>query len=689
MTAQPQFVLSQAVPHPELPPWVARFAVLMRVLLHRAETARALEQVRLVRKPGYSFIDELGFLVAFTCWNPHGSIKEFSRISHQNGLGSILAGILGRDKWPGDSSISRCLKSTRQENIDQFRTHVLPLAQAGSEFMTSPWVLFRDSHGESWLVFDLDGTVRAFRQRGLPNGTGLPDPVRWTEQIAQPGYPGRKRGESQVSSYRLHQAGSNQWLGQGAVAGNPVMSEVVQEVSKWIVALCGSLGIPSRRVILRIDGAGGNSVCLKACQEAGFHTLVRWPYYHLLDSPQVREHLGQEVWSEVPDSESGPTRYAAELGTSPWSLGDQPPPTGTRVVVSRFLSAQEGKKRGAGHLIGPAHYELFATDLTASDWPAEDLVWLYFGRAAHENSLGQGNREKGLTRMLCKTNRQGQNLAQLVLMLVWNLETTLGWQLKASSERPPPVPRQTIPRRRFADIPPVDPPTPPVESPRAEELSLVAPAALEALKLNLEKREGWSLDPNRGVVCPQGYGLKLHHQSPASVGNTAVVFRAPKRACPACPRRQECSSSKAANFRKELWVTLPGKDFPSSWPRIEGTPYVSTPPPPSVAYPTWVAPAPVTSGPWNSDGPGLVAGQLRTTFQRACETAIVRVDLSCSTPPTPIASHLAPTAAKRQQRRQTYDERVARNALPPSSKAVVAFLHAQPLANVLNLLGCA
>jgi hypothetical protein len=686
MTALPQFVLSSATPHPELPPWVARFAVLMRVLLLRAQLSGALANVRLRRRPGYAFIDELGFFVAFACWNSQGSIKEFSRVSHENGLGQVLAGVLGRKDWPRDSSISRCLKSTRRENLEQFHTHVLPLAQQGSDLMTSPWVMARDSRGQSWLVFDFDGIVRAFRQRGLPRGPDLPEPVRWTDEVARPGYPGRKRGETQVSSYRLQQAGSGQWLGQGAVPGNPVMSVVLREAAGWVQEVCTSLGIAPSRVILRIDGAGGTSECLKVCREAGFHPLVRWPHYALLDSPQVRDHLRQEVWSEVAGSGAGPQRYAAELGTSRWLLGEQQPPAGTRVVASRFLSGTEGEKRGAGYLIGPAHYEVFATDLEASDWPAEDLVSLYFGRAAHENSLSQGNREMGLTRMFCKTNREGQNLAQLILMLVWNLETNLGWQLQqTSTTRPAQTPRRPSPQLRFADIPAVPLPTPPTPPlpPVPVSPPAAVPTALQELKRKVEEHAGWTVDKSRGVVCPQGYAQALHKQGPASTGNRVLAFRAPKRACALCPKRLGCTASTARNFRKELTVTVPGEHpFPKSWPVTLPPGALPTAP---IAYPTWQAPNRVEPGPWQSDSPGMVAAELRAAFRRASEGLVVRVELSVPQPPTPRPPHLVETAPHRQHRRQTYEERWARNALPDGAVATVSFLRADSIAAILTL----
>jgi hypothetical protein len=49
--------------------------------------------------------------------------------------------------------------------------------------------------GNEHVVFDIDGTREAARQRALPVTEELPSPQRRLNQVCAPGYTGRKRGE--------------------------------------------------------------------------------------------------------------------------------------------------------------------------------------------------------------------------------------------------------------------------------------------------------------------------------------------------------------------------------------------------------------------------------------------------------------------------------------------------------------
>ncbi len=52
-----------------------------------------------------------------------------------------------------------------------------------------------DRAGNARVVFDIDGTRQAARQRALPVTEELPAPQRRLNQVCAPGYTGRKRGE--------------------------------------------------------------------------------------------------------------------------------------------------------------------------------------------------------------------------------------------------------------------------------------------------------------------------------------------------------------------------------------------------------------------------------------------------------------------------------------------------------------
>ena len=68
-----------------------------------------------------------------------------------------------------------------------------------------------DRQGNRWIVFDLDGTRQAARQRALPQGPDLPPPQRRLSAVCTPGYRGRKRGEVVRTRTTLLQAHTHQW----------------------------------------------------------------------------------------------------------------------------------------------------------------------------------------------------------------------------------------------------------------------------------------------------------------------------------------------------------------------------------------------------------------------------------------------------------------------------------------------
>ena len=69
-----------------------------------------------------------------------------------------------------------------------------------------------DRLGQHWMVVDVDGTRQAARQRALPQLESLPHPHRRFDQVAAPGYVGRKRGEVVRTRTTLLQAHSHQWM---------------------------------------------------------------------------------------------------------------------------------------------------------------------------------------------------------------------------------------------------------------------------------------------------------------------------------------------------------------------------------------------------------------------------------------------------------------------------------------------
>jgi hypothetical protein len=77
-----------------------------------------------------------------------------------------------------------------------------------------------DRKGHAWVVFDVDGTREAARQRALPQTKELPTAHRRLDDVCAPGYPGRKRGQVVRTRTVISQAHSFQWLGSFGNRGN-------------------------------------------------------------------------------------------------------------------------------------------------------------------------------------------------------------------------------------------------------------------------------------------------------------------------------------------------------------------------------------------------------------------------------------------------------------------------------------
>ena len=106
-----------------------------------------------------------------------------------------------RDRLPARSTLSRFLAALTEVPVEALRTLFLddlesrPLAtnsNSSNEKQTGGLV---DRAGNTWVVFDIDGTREAARQRALPQAEELPSAFRRLDEVCAPGYRGRKRGQ--------------------------------------------------------------------------------------------------------------------------------------------------------------------------------------------------------------------------------------------------------------------------------------------------------------------------------------------------------------------------------------------------------------------------------------------------------------------------------------------------------------
>ena len=99
-----------------------------------------------------------------------------------------------------------------------------------------------DRQGNHYLVFDVDGTREAARQRALPKTADRPAPMRRLRPLCAPGYTGRKRGEVVRSRTTILQDHTHQFLG---TFGNPGNGEYRAELRRAVTAIQSAPRDPS------------------------------------------------------------------------------------------------------------------------------------------------------------------------------------------------------------------------------------------------------------------------------------------------------------------------------------------------------------------------------------------------------------------------------------------------------------
>src|SRR6266571_1696795 len=196
--------------------------------------------------------------------------------------------LFGRERLPHRSTLSRFLASLDQATVDALRALLLEDVLARPVTTEQPgghW----DRHGHQWLIFDVDGTRQAARQRALPQTPDHPSPHRRLSEVCTPGYLGRKRGEGVRTRTTVLQAHTHQWLGTFGGAGN---GDYRGDLKRAVAAIQGYLKVqqlPCSQGVVRLDGQYGNGSLVE--ELAGLGWILRGRDYHLLDLPQVQARL--------------------------------------------------------------------------------------------------------------------------------------------------------------------------------------------------------------------------------------------------------------------------------------------------------------------------------------------------------------------------------------------------------------
>ncbi len=637
-----------------IPDVLTEGAALLTDLRQRGILETAGERLMIRRQGGYCALDVWVLLLVFFTAGASRGVRTLWEVLGPHA--QQLAGVAGRRRLASPASVSRALAAVELELLRGASTWLLAGVSEVDEVLHHPAVQTYDTRGDGWHVFDLDPTVTTLRQRALPVNEDLPEPRRRSENTGAPGYSGRKRGDIQFRRVTVQHAGSGVWVHAHLSPGNGEGVVDFERALDTVVETCERLDHPLSNSLMRMDGEYGNVPWFTACRERKLPFITRLNRPALYEDPKVLTRLREATWYRVADSCSGPQRSATDLGMltvypdkkTKRPNGSSYEPITVRVVACIFPKTGKAKR---GRTIDGWQVELFAVDLPTDTWPAPEAITAYYARNGQENRFAQEDRELGLDRIV-SYHLPGQELATLVGLSVWNLRLARGFVL----DRPPAErPIQQLRRAQVDDRVPVHWPRDP--------LILKALAELDWTTL-LVSWPGWSWDAGE-LRCIDGRILGLTTVRPVehAKGRTAIIFRRPQGGCEDCTPRGDCLRSARPRAPKHAELSVPTEiadKLRTRLVRVRGHG------PPAIA--------PITTDP----GPRAVVDSLflpavaRQTFQACFLQASIRIKVKLPSPEPPRPRLIAADIADRQRRRKTWEQNLARYALPDGARVRMA-----------------
>jgi hypothetical protein len=607
--------------NPSPPCWFGEVVFLISTLRKQGVLSKISERVHFARRRfgHYEVIDFLAVLFGYAI-SGERTLEEF--YEHLQPFAGPFMALFERDRLPSRSALSRFLAALTEVPVEALRTLFLddllsrPLCNASQEKQTGGLV---DRAETSWIVFDIDGTREAARQRALPQSEDLPAAFRRLDEVCAPGYRGRKRGQVVRTRTVISQAHSSQWLGSFGNRGNGRYREELRKALGAIGRYLSAYQLPQERTLLRLDGQYGTAAVL--ADLAGFAFVTRGKDYSVLDHPlvQARLHLPPDQTQQRPESQVVRSLYDCPAV-----------PIGSEGVCCRVVVAShpaEKKKSPVGVTREGVVYELFFTNLPQQGFTACDVVELYLHRGAFEPQLSDEDAEQDPDRW-CSHSAWGQEAWQIISQWTWNRRLELGHQLQ-------PDPLRTT---EFA-------PALPSPSPHAAPASgYASPHVGLPWKAGRFSGQDFALQPDGTLRCPAEQKLIPHEQRREADGSLRVVYGASIRSCRPCPLREQCQ-----------WQ---GHD--TAKPR-----QVSV-----LLHPLRVGPAPLLWRDWS-----------RRVHRRACIQLVRHQHLEMSLSPpavSPPSGEVILSRAQRAHSRLSWQERLVRNARPPTAGSLTIKLFGIP-----------
>jgi hypothetical protein len=237
---------AQAAP----PSWLGEVALVASHLQKQGILNKIAERVRFARRRfgRYDVIDFLAVLFGYAI-SGERTLESFYEAVHPFAV-SFMA-LFGRASLPAASTLSRFLAALPAEPVEALRSlfleDLLARRLSPEEQEAGLW----DRQGNRWLVFDVDGTREAARQRALPQTPDRPAPQRRLRPLCAPGYTGRKRGEIVRTRTTVLQMHTHQWVASFGTPGNGQYREELRRAKNTIQAYVEAHSFPTERTLLR------------------------------------------------------------------------------------------------------------------------------------------------------------------------------------------------------------------------------------------------------------------------------------------------------------------------------------------------------------------------------------------------------------------------------------------------------
>ena len=622
---------AHSVPVP--PVWFGEVALLIHHLRSQGILDAMSEQVRFARRR-FGRFEVLDFVAVLFGYASSGEQTLQAFYERLRPWASTFMALFGRDALPSRSALSRFLAALTPEPVKALRTRFLSDLLARPLTKEEPQAGLWDRAGTQWLVFEVDGTREAARQRALPQPADRPTAQRRLRPLCAPGYTGRKRGEAVRTRTTILQAHTYQWLGTFGNAGNGEYRAELRQAVEAIRSYLKAHQFPAERAVLRLDGQYGTGAVVADLANLAY--VMRGQDYHLLDRDEVQTRLHLPPDQQMTHPESGTCRALYDCPAVPLGAEGRQ----CRVVVATHPAPEKPSRVGVTR--SGLVYELFLTNLPQRAFTAADIVMLYLQRGAFESALADEDAEQDPDRW-CSHAPWGQECWQIVSQWVWNLRLELGHHLT-------PEPARTT------ELAPAHLPV------SAEAVNTQAPAqGYEPAEPGQPWKRGrfsgrdFVRQPDGTLRCPAGQSLSAHERRRETDGSLRVVYAASIRSCRPCLLREQCQwQGRATDKPRQVSVLL---------------------------QPLAVASAPVLWRDWS-----------RRRQRHACLHLVrsqrVEVQIEpngASSPPTETSPL---SRAQRAHWRLSWAERLARNARAPTAGRVTILLFGVP-ADFASVLGLA